>query len=478
LRNNSIVKFTITTLLLVTFLFSSIVLADDWSKGQELLEAGLYQEALSAFNLAWSKDPQKSNGNFYMNICKKLIKARQLFEDSKYLESLNLTEEAATFMPGNEHIKFLVTQRRKAVNLKNRINDNYEEGKHEEILIDYQKLLDLNPKDGRTARAVEAYRQFAMQLDNAKKYFRQGEWEESMMIYKKAWTLLPTDKYVQDQVSLNMQALAALEYYRDGNYKEAEYKFKQLFQQNTRIDIFRQYLTKSKKAAILSMEARVSYAELNFLKAINYAQLLLEINPDDVRVDNIYRDANRIIALLTEGDDLLLQQQDYNEAYRLFKSGVREFPELKVFEDRVLVAELIRKGQLKEDEEFTFESLDRFKNYKSLRWYVLNRQEAQQDVAEETEIVQKILNLRNEGIKLFYSRNYLGSIEKMNEVLRINAKDDTALRFRSISGQAMGYIEEIKQLYYEGNDEEAKYVYKRLLELNPDTGSLEQVVAE
>ena len=99
-------------------LFAPLAAEEEGARGFRLLQEGLYQEALEDFNYAWSKYPEQKNYETYIDVCKKMIRAQNLFEEGKYADSLLLTEEVALVMPRDEKVKALLAQRKKSGQVK------------------------------------------------------------------------------------------------------------------------------------------------------------------------------------------------------------------------------------------------------------------------------------------------------------------------------------------------------------------------
>jgi hypothetical protein len=449
--------------------------ADDWTKGQMLLNEGQYTEALEVFNAVWTTDPKQTGLEAYIDICKKMVTAQKLFTEARYEDALQLTEEVSVVLPQNEKIKMLLAQRRQAAALKEDIRQKYKEGDHKALLQDYQDLLDLNPQDERTSRAINAYRQFSFQLDKARSLFRTGEWDGSLSILKKAWTLLPADQLLQEEISMNVQALAAKDLFLESDYTAAAGAFKDLFHNYPRFDIFRDYLERSYSLQRLSTEARVYFAEGELARANDTAQIILRLNPEDIGARDILKNAQYAGKVLTDGDNLLMARK-YREAQDLFAEGAKKLPSMAAIRERLTATRAILEGQEQKNKAFTPENLARYTTFRDLDKYVQLHTKKATPLVQETELVQHLVDLRNEGLELFFKTDYAAAIRKFDEALRIDAQDQTSLRYRDRAARAGSYREQIKKEHAAGNDTEAERLYQMLIFLNPQERPLQEIV--
>lgn len=468
-------KRRIAFLIVLFCCITGLAHADDWEQGQALLNDGRYPEALEVFNALWSTQGQDRSGiTPYIEICKKMISAQSMYEETKYAEALQLTEEVAVVMPKNEKIQSLLSQRRRIIDLKDRVDTLYENGDHEALLKTYQEMLDLNPKDERSARAVNAYRQFSWQLDKAHAAFRTGEWDTSLGLLKKAWTLLPSSPQLQEDISINMTALAAKDAFTEGRYDEAIGSFKRLFQAYPTYDIFREYTDKSYRLQRLSIEARVLFTESALDKAYRTAQDMLALNPSDPVAQEITTNILKVRKVLAEGDALLLKRS-YTEAHKVYAEGYKALPSVADIRERLTLTAAILNGQAKRTPAFSDNALAHFTTYKDLSLYVRSVASTETRAPTDPALARQITELRNAGMAAFFDTNYTEALEKFNAILQIDARDQQIRSFRERTQKAMGYRKEIQKLNEIGETEEAKKTYQKLLIVNPQEKDLSQI---
>ncbi|MFC1517807.1 hypothetical protein ACFL5G_04530 [Candidatus Margulisiibacteriota bacterium] len=462
---------------IILFSVSALAAEETGAKGLRLFKEGLYEDALETFNRAWMKYPEQKNYETYIELCKKIIRAQNLFEETEYKESLLLTEEVSLLMPKDEKIRMLLAQRKRAVKLKESIEESYRLGDQRKVLEAYQDLLDLNPQDVRSAKAVDAYRQYGYQLDKARQLFRKGEWDNSLQIYSEAWTMLPADPWVQKAISMNIEAVAVQDLYKNGQYKEAAVGFKDLFSENPESNIFRVYMLKANKLSRLVIEMRVQFSEGKFDKAQEVAGQILAIEPEDIESKEMLTKIINIQEVLAEGDKYLLEN-NYKLAYQKYKVALAEAPEIPFIKERDMIIRTIVQQKQKRDPAFKKEELVKYDTYPKLKDYVFSFRSTQKQVKAEVAIVEKLIDLRTAGINLFYAGDYPEAIEKFDQALEINADDNAAIRFRYRAKTAQKYRKEIKGMYLADREQEAKEIYKKLILINPEEKSFRQLTQE
>ncbi len=471
-------KIRIFILILFSLIFSiNICLADDWTQAQALLDEGQFSEALNSFNTMWAKDPSQTGLNPYIDICKKMIKAQDLFEKTNYTEALELTEQVAQVIPNNEKVRTLLIQGRKAVGLLETVNENYKTGDHEKVLQSYTELLDLNPKDDRTARAVNAYRQFSMQLDKARSLFRQGAFAESLTILRKAWVLLPTDPVVQQDISINMKALTLQDLFIEGDYDAAAVGFRELFNRYPQFDILRINVDKALQAKRLAIDMRVDFAEEKYNDAITVATLLVKLNPEDAEAEEVLNDSRYVLAALDKGKSFLTKQ-DYKAARDLYAEAIKAVPSAQMLKERKDITNVIVIEQDASNENLSNNKLKRYITFEELKKYVLVYVRLQRPEKDSSELIKRQVALRNEGLKLFFKADYRNAISKLEEALKIDAQDKQARDYRERAKTAQVLRAQIKNQHKAQEYTEAQNLYQKLLEVNPQEKSYSEIIAE
>ncbi|MBU0580669.1 MAG: hypothetical protein KKA19_05785 [Candidatus Margulisbacteria bacterium] len=471
-----IIKYFLIVSSLV-LLLSAVITADEGATGYRLFKEGLYPEARQAFNRAWQKYPTQANYTEYIKACEKMIKAQNLFEQTVYQESLKLTEEVAKLMPEDEKIQIFVKQRKRAVQIKEEIDLNFKRGDPKKVLQGYEDLLDLNPLDKRAARAIDAYRQYFNQLDKARQYFRRGEWEKSLNIYKKAWSLMPNDFLLEKTISKNILALTLQEQYQAGKYKEAANGFAELLKEYSEMNIFQEKMDQAERASRLNISMRIAYAEGDPDKAQAIAKRLLELNPKDELALNYLKKSEPVLKALRQGDTYLLAQE-YLKAKVEYQEALKVDPENNLLRERLRLVEIIVEQRKYRNDKFSNTTLAKYNTFSKLYEYVSNYAKKYGNVANEVELVEKIVAWRNSGINLFYAGDYAAAIENFNKVLQVNARDNVAQRFREKAKLALKYREKIRILYKAAKQNEAQEAYQTLIIINPEEKSFQQIIEE
>lgn len=461
--------------LLCALFFLPSVATADWNSAQALLNDGQYQDALAAFNAVWSENPGQTGLQPYIDICKKMITAQERFSDSKYAEALQMTEEVAMVLPNSEKIRALLVQRRRAVALEQALEEDYRTGDREALVRDNQGILDLNPRDSRAQRMLRYYQGYAGQVEEARDLFRAGDWENSLALFKKAWTMLPTDISVQQDISINMQALAAMSFFKESAYPEAAGAFKRLFQSFSQYDIFRDYQERSLSAQRLSAEARVRFAEGDMRGAGDTARALNKLNPDDTNGITILANIQKAEQAIRIGDPFLLAQR-YEEAQDAYSDGMQAMPNCPELRERLEILQVLINGRRDRQKDLTDTIIKKYRSYQDLRAYVRTVAPGGATTKQESALMARLISMRTDGLDVFFRGDYAGAIKRFDAVLEINADDQTSKLYRERAARAESLKEKVKEYYDAGNELSAQEYYQELLRLNPQEQEFRKIV--